>query len=1105
MSAIRDYLSDIQNEFKTGIAGEHAYRPALKKLLESADTGLNAVNDPARTAIGMPDFVILRQSGNVTIGIVEAKDIGNQLSRAEKTQQLKRYMKYGNLILTNYLEFRWYVDGEKRETVRIAKVANDRIVRVQTNYRKLADMLRRFAQQSTKSVNSAQALAERLADSAQLIAHFISQDLKRDNPTANLANQMQAFEKTLLPDLDIPRFADMFAQTLVYGLFAARMNHAGDPAQFSLGGAAQEIPQTNPFLRRLFYQNSFDLGERLTWLVEGVVEILRHTDIDSILDQFGQRTGQTDPVVHFYETFLSAYNPSLRETRGVYYTPEPVVKYIVSSVDHILKTRFERPLGLADKDTLILDPAVGTGTFLYHVIEQIKERFEGQQGMWKDYVEERLLPRIFGFELLMAPYTVAHMNLGLQLKDAGYEFKENERLGIYLTNALEEGIEQGYDTPFGGFLVDEANAATAIKREKPIMVVLGNPPYSGHSANRSTQVVEMVAPQKPAGVGTATRAETGYSTSRTADSPGTQSPATVKRVVKTFIGDLIEDYRVLDGKKLAERNSQGLQDDYVKFIRFGQWRIEQTGSGIVAFITNHSFLTSPTFRGMRQNLLDKFSEIFIYDLHGNIRSRESAPDDVKDENVFDIQQGVSICILVKHQGFRGSDTLLHADLWGVRQNKYRILNQNDVATTQWSILNPSGPHYRFVPSDDSHGAHYTTLPIISNVFKVSSNGFKTHRDHFAIAFSTEEMERRVSELADATISDSILRSAYNLKDNPSWQLAAVRQSLQQRGHETTELHNCIYRPFDVRACLYGNLLMDRPRIATMKHMLSENLAIAIGRQGQAVGGDEWNIVTVSTYVADTNLFYRGGIQYFPVYLYSENDKDSDEDDSQLQNKQPRMMDAEETDYFDFDDKGRRPNLSKAFVSELEAKLGLPFQTEGSAFANGESPDWFGPEDVFYYVYAIFHSPTYRERYAEFLKIDFPRLPLTSDLCLFAALVKLGAELVSLHLMKSRKLAELITTFDQEGDDEVARGYPKYTQKGGRVHINKTQYFGEVTQDIWDFHIGGYQVLQKWLKDRRGRKLSLDEREHYQKIVVALSETIRIMSKIDAAIPQFPLD
>ena len=1056
MSAIRDYLTEIQAEFRTGLAGEHAYRPALKKLLESADTGLNAVNDPARTEIGMPDFVVLRQPGNAPIGIVEAKDIGNQLSRTEKSQQLKRYMKHGNLLLTDYLEFRWYVNGEKRETARIAKLAKGKIARIQKNYGRLTDMLRRFARQSTPTVNSAQELAERLADNAQLIAHFIEKDLKSSDPTRNLLNQMTAFQKTLLPGLDQAKFADMYAQTLAYGLFASRVNYPGDPAKFSLRGAAEDIPRTNPFLRDLFYHSRFDLGSRLTWMVESLVEVLRRSDMDSILAHFGRRTQQTDPVVHFYETFLSAYNPSLRETRGVYYTPEPVVKYIVRSVDHILKTRFERPRGLADKDTLILDPAVGTGTFLYFVIEQIRERFEGQRGLWKSYVEEHLLPRIFGFELLMAPYTVAHMNLSLQLKEAGYEFKEGERLGIYLTNSLEEGVKEKYESAFGGFIEEEANAAAEIKRDKPIMVVLGNPPYSGHSANKGE-----------------------------------------------WIGELVRAYYFVDDQPLAERNPKGLQDDYVKFIRFGQWRIERTGSEILAFITNHSFLDGPTYRGMRQHLMRSFSEIYVYNLHGNTRTRESAPDGRKDDNVFDIQQGVSICFLVKQEGKRENPQLFYADAWGSRSDKHQALNSNDLSTSDWITLRPHSPYYMFVPQSQSYDDRFESLPSITKVFELSSNGFKTHRDHFAIAFNEDELRNRITDLLDSSKSEDSLRSTYNLSDKSDWTLRATRDVLKHSESWNEDIVRCTYRPFDFRVCLYGDYVMDRPRLDTLSHVLQDNVALAVGRQGQAVGQQTWNLAIASTFVADTNLFYRGGIQYFPIYFYPSSNElfDANDDGSE----------------FPLSDRGRRPNLSKAFVAEMEAKLDLRFVTEGSAFAKGdESPlplygggglgvGVFGPEDVFYYAYAVFHSPTYRERYAEFLKIDFPRLPLTSDVALFAALVKLGAELVSLHLMKSPKLADYMTTYDIEGENVVARGYPKYIEKGGKVYINKAQCFGGVPRVIWEFHIGGYQVPHKWLKDRRGRVLSTDDLEHYQQIVVALAETIRIMSAIDAAIPQFPLE
>ena len=771
------------------MAGEHAYRPALKKLLESADTGLNAVNDPARTEIGMPDFVVLRQPGNVPIGIVEAKDIGNQLSRTEKTQQLKRYMKHGNLILTNYLEFRWYVNGEKRETVYIAKVAQDKIVRIQQNYRKLTDLLRRFALQTTPTVNSAQELAERLADNAQLIAHFIEKDLKSNDPTRNLLNQMTAFQKTLLPGLDQAKFADMYAQTLAYGLFASRVNYPGDPANFNLRGAAEDIPRTNPFLRDLFYHSRFDLGERLTWMVESLVEVLRHSDMDSILAHFGRRTQQTDPVVHFYETFLSAYNPTLRETRGVYYTPEPVVKYIVRSVDHILKTRFDRPRGLADKDTLILDPAVGTGTFLYFVIEKIKERFEGQRGLWKSYVEEHLLPRIFGFELLMAPYTVAHMNLSLQLKEAGYAFKEGERLGIYLTNSLEEGVKEKYESAFGGFIEEEANAAAEIKRDKPIMVVLGNPPYSGHSANKGE-----------------------------------------------WIGQLVRDYYFVDGKPLGERNPKWLQDDYVKFIRFGQWRIEQTGEGVLAFITNHGYLDNPTFRGMRQQLLQTFSEIYILNLHGNSLKGEVTPEGNADENVFDIRTGVAISILVKDANHCKAINKIHyLDLWGNRNGKYSNLGDSDLGKSAWQVITVSHPYYLFVPIDFDKKREYETLPTVNNILPAKSMGIATARDSLTIHGTAESIWNTVTKFID--LGTETARDFYDLgQDARDWKVHLAQADIRESGPDQQHISRIAYRPFDYQYTYYtgktkGFICMPRREI--MRHLDNfENLALIAFRRAR---------------------------------------------------------------------------------------------------------------------------------------------------------------------------------------------------------------------------------------------------------------------------------
>lgn len=682
------------------------------------------------------------------------------------------------------------------------------------------------------------------------------------------------------------------------------------------------------------------------------------------------------------------------------------------------------------------------------MIEQIKERFEGQQGLWKSYVEERLLPRIFGFELLMAPYTVAHMNLSLQLREAGYHFKEDERLGIYLTNSLEEGVKEKYESAFGGFIEEEANAAAEIKRDKPIMVVLGNPPYSYDSQNKGE-----------------------------------------------WIRELVRDYYFADGKPLGERNPKGLQDDYVKFLRFAQWRIEQTGEGVLAFITNHGYLDNLTFRGMRENLAKAFTDVFIINLHGNSTKQEITPDGNKDENVFDILAGVAIGIFIKdsNKDVEIAD-VKHIDIWGKRHDKYLWLSQNYLDSTQWIDVECDSPNYLFMPQSVDRKVEYDKGISIKKLVVESDPGLYTARDKLAIQNSEHSVWETITNFS--SLDTEVAREYYGLgNDVQDWKVHLAQADIQNSGPDKDNVASIMYRPFDRRFTYYTGKtkgFICRPRRKIMNHFHSEdntrdNIGILIGRSGQAADFTDWNVIYCTDGLSDYNIFRRGGGTLFPIYLYPSIQKE-----------------LASPEQYPLSDKGRRPNLSKAFVAEVEAKLDLRFETEGSAFTNGDSPEWFGPEDVFYYAYAIFHSPTYRDRYAEFLKIDFPRLPLTSDVDLFTALVKYGAELVSLHLMKSPKLNDYMTTFDKEGDDEVARGFPKHRPKGGQVHINKTQYFGGVPQDIWDFHIGGYQVLHKWLKDRRGRKLSLDEKEHYQKIVVALSETIRIMSAIDAAIPQFPL-
>jgi len=787
-------------------------------------------------------------------------------------------------------------------------------------------------------------------------------------------------------------------------------------------------------LRRLFNEIAGpDLDDRIAWLVDDLAYLLARADMAEVLRDFGKRTRQEDPVVHFYETFLAAYDPKERVRRGVYYTPEPVVSYIVRSLDHIVKTCFGRPWGLADTNTLILDPAVGTATFLYFVIQQIHETLMtmGQAGAWNDYVENHLLPRVFGFELLMAPYAVAHMKLGVLLQETGYDFAGDQRLGIYLTNSLEEGISRAETLGFARFITDEANAAAEIKKDKPIMVVLGNPPYSVSSANK---------------------------------------------------GDHIE--RLMDRYKAAvrdEQNIQPLSDDYIKFIRFAHDRIERTGYGVVGMITNHSYLSGLIHRGMREELMKTFDEICILNLHGSLLMKEVAPDGGPDENVFDIRPGVAIALFLKEQEGEGLAQVKYADLWGLREGKYRYLLENDISTTDWQTLEPVSPYFFFVPKDFDLLSEYERGWSVTDISPVNASGIKTHRDRFVIDFEEERLRARIATFRDKALSDYEVRDGFGLRDTRDWKLSEARKGLQEDKEWEDKFTQCLYRPFDIRSIYYSHNVVEWPRFEVMHHMMHKNIALVATRQ---LAARKHFVLFVTQLITEISSQPFAPYNVFPLYLYTTPEETAGE-----------LFPAKEVT--------RKPNLSPNFTAAVEEKLGLDFVPDGK----GDLETTFGPEDILYYAYAIFHSPTYRERYAEFLKIDFPRLPLTSDRELFKTLAERGEELVSLHLMESPVLNQLITRFPVVGSNEVVR--VRYTERHkdapGRVYINKTHYFEGIKPEVWEFRIGGYQVLRKWLRDRKGRKLSFDDLFHYQKIIVALKETMRLTKEIDELIPSWPIE
>jgi hypothetical protein len=1077
MSSVSDYIKDLEHELGTGIATEHTHRPALKRLLEALRPDVTAVNEAKRVACGAPDFTILIQATAEpwTLGYVEAKDVGTPLEAEQASGQLKRYLAaLGNLVLTDHLAFRWYVDGEKRAEARLGTLAGSKITVPNGAEDSVEALLTAFLSHSPEKIKSPAQLAARMARLTHLIRDMVVAALETKSASQTTSELRTAFSEVLLPDLSHDDFADMFAQTLAYGLFAARANHTS-AKPFTRADAAKEIPHTNPFLRRLFATvTGPDLDtEPYAGLVDDLAQLLALTDMDTVLRNFGTRTRRADPVVHFYETFLHAYDAKLREVRGVYFTPEPVVSYIVSSVDELLRERFELSSGLADTTAipyatedgevednddagprvLILDPACGTGTFLYAVVDRIREEFiaTDDAGKWAAFVKSQLLPRLFGFELLMAPYAVAHLKLALQLaaRDLpegdrarwAYSLNDTERLGVYLTNTLEEAVTKS-ELLLGSYISDEANAAADVKRRLPILVVLGNPPYSGHSANRSEVTRTKLV--------------------------GKTKKRRVNVVEKTFIGRLVDDYYKLDGEPLGERTTKWLQDDYVKFLRFGQWRIERSGAGALAFITNHGYLDNPTFRGMRRQLMKTFSEIYVLDLHGNLRKREKTEDGEPDGNVFDIEQGVAIGIFIRRPDHEsatvegGEAKVFHAELRGKREAKYEWLDEHSLATTEWEALEPSAPYYLFKPQSLELRAEYEALWALDRAMPIHGTGMTTARNHVVIDFERAPLVERARIFRDSKLSDAEVLKELKIKEKKGWDAKKARALLRSDGGDLKRFVQPLnHLPFDHRLIFYHDALIWRTVKKVMLHMLyGENVALLTTRQTR----DKWDALVTDRVITHKALSAYDITSSFPLYRYPE---PSGDDHGRL----------------DVGDK-RAANFEPEFTRDVAESVGLKYIPDGA----GDLEKTFGPEDLFAYIYAVLQAPGYRSRYAEFLIREFPRIPLTKNKDQFSSLVILGREMITLHTMKAETTHPV--TFPTSGENEVESGFPLFVPADtevedgsvfevGRVYINGDQYFAGVSSEAWVLWIGGYQPAQKWLKERVGRKLTYDDLIHYE--------------------------
>lgn len=924
------------------------------------------------------------------------------------------------------------------------------------------------------AITTAKDLAERLADLARAIRIRVNAVLSLESTEGPLRSLMKSFKEALIHDLEPDDFADMYAQTISYGLLAARVSR---PMALTADNVKDMIPITSPFLKELL-ESFLTVGGRKNIIdfdelgVNDVVDLLRNVKMEAVLRDFDNRNPQEDPVIHFYELFLKEYDKKKKMQRGVFYTPKPVVSYIVRSVDELLRSEFGLEDGLADTTTWgemvrrnpdfrlptytvadkdgqeierpidpqtpfvqILDPATGTATFLIEVIDVIhktmmtKWRKEDRStneiaDLWNDYVPKHLLPRLFGFELMMAPYTIAHMKVGLKLHETGYDFNSDERTRIFLTNSLEPPQEfSPYFLKVAPALAHEAQAVNEIKRNQRFTVVIGNPPYASISSNLSP---------------------------------------TLRRTV--------DPYRSIDGQLIRERSmlqfEKNIQDDYIKFFAFSQIRLTEATQGICSLITNHSYLDGPTLRGMRWNLACCFQTAWYLDLHGNTNKRETAPGGIHDMNVFDIRQGVAISTFVKHSGLPMNSHFNLGEMWGDQNHKYKLLSALTVKQMEWSQYQITPPYYYFVTSDlDGFETEWNTWPSVCEVFTKHSTGTETGFDDLLVAFEKEELKKKIARFADPSISTENISKEFEISDGHAAKLFSNRKSLQYIRKDEIRLFQL--RVFDYRWALIRKELLKTNSFNVMEDLQDESPGLVTTRQTK----EAFSAYSVNTFCGHkiTSSYDRSYI--FPIF--------SKPKDSLLQQGTPNI---------------------EYTVREYFRKL-VSYKEEGIDGERNLSLD------IYRYVIATLNSPTYTHRFAHRLKRDWPRIPLPASSEIFSKLSHIGERLVSVYLMKSSILESPISTYEGstnpvvEGvrwSDNTVWLDTRKSKKDQLTHSTTNSFHG-VPEEVWNFQIGGYQVCEKWLKDRKGRRLSKEDITHYQKIVLAIQETIRLMGAIDAVI------
>lgn len=1013
VEAYTDKLREISQESED-ITDELSFRPSLQELFDNLkDIPEYAfsitIHEPSRHEFGAPDFKLKR--GYHIIGYADTKPLGSNLDDIVKSEQIQRYISaVPNFILTDYLTFVLFQEGQERLRAKVLNLSQleTRDAPAKRDVEDLIALYDVFFQYQMPAVRTPEQLAKVLAKRCNLLNRAVLERLKiEEGSPAIFQGLYETYREFLMRDLEKEDFANLYAQSTTYGLLMASLKCQDE--HFTKEAILRDLPPSVDVIKALFRTTTAyrgELPEEVEWIIDDIISLLDASElsISDVLASASPLEFIKDPLIFFYEAFLAEYNPKERGRRGVYYTPDPIVEFIIRAVDYFLITKFNKEKGLLSDNVTLLDPALGTGTFLAHAIRILYNKLEENNtgGMFPDVVNEKILHNFIGLELLPAPHIIAHLKFSRLLEELGYELPSNARPRIYLTNTLMSQDVTQSAIPFTRALASEAVSAEKVKKEEPILAIVGNPPYSGHSYNKGKEI------QK-----------------------------------------LVDEYKKIEGESIGERNPKWLNDDYVKFIRWTEWKIAESDTGnkrgIIGLITNNAYIDNPTFRGMRKHLLDTFSEIYLINLHGNLRLREEAPEGTKDENVFQIRPGVSILFLIKEENSTETK-VFYIDKWGKKEEKYRFLLEEKIEDLDFIEIEPTAPYYLFKKVEDTLGARLSPkVPSIKELMPLNSIGIATHRDHFAVSFNKEELEERIRDFSNPSISKEKLEEKYDLKNTGTWKLEDKRSNLFTHIPEG-DFKEYQYRPFDKRWIFYNDAIVDRRRHKTLKDVYKiENMALILGRSGRATPG-KWDLAYITSDISDINVFYRGGGTVFPLYYKPTNDVKNNVDERVIE------------------------NLSEKYGSKIT------------------------PKEILYYIYGVLNSPSYREIFAQELDNDFPKIPFPYSHENFKKMVKFGEKITELHLLNEGVIGEQDISYPVRGNHKVEKR--KYSEDEGRVYINDEEYFGNITLEMWEYTIGAYSVLDKWLKEREDKILSMAEIETFRKIAMAIKKTLSIYPKID---------